>query len=551
MLGAMNFGTLDSFVESDSKDLMLGRHVANLEFLTALLKYGSFDEYHFFMSHDTISGHLNNAFKKTGLSEDILKKIKLSFPLSIEEKLRAVKYHVFHHSDFMTYFPSLSYIRDRFANSKFPITGITHSISYRENFPNFAQMLFGGTRPYDSIICTSRCAKDVMTKVMEMLRYNLSEISGCNVGYKGRFDLIPLGVDVERFRGIDKTSARLKLKLPLNDLIVLCVGRFSVYTKMDLYPLINAFRLVLEKIKPLNAVLVLAGMDELNYIRILRDFADNLGIGRSVQFVRDFSEIDKLLLYSASDVFVSPSDNLQETFGLSVIEAMAAGRPVVVSDFDGYKDIVVHGETGYKVPAYWMKGHDLISQLTPVMFRPVYHLLYAQSLFIDVRLMADYITKLLLNQNLREEMGRKASERAAREFSWKVIIKQYEDLWQELHSIAQKDRSHTQIKDPFQLDYFSIFRQYPTGVIDGSRIVKTTSFGLQILKGHFTFPIYQDLTGIIIGSIVMSAISVCTEGMNIDPLINNIMQRDGYKRDAVYYNIIWMLKQNMLELIDT
>ncbi len=545
----MIFGTLDSFVESDNKDLMLGRHVANLEFLTALLRYGSFDEYHFFMSHDTISGHLNNAFKKMGLEEGILKRIKLSFPFSIEEKLKNIKYNVFHHSDFMTYFPSLSYIRNRFSQSKFPITGITHSISYRENFSNFAQMLFGGTRPYDSIICTSRGAKDVMTKIMEMLKDNLSESSGGKVEYKGRFDQIPLGIDVERFQGVDKASARLRLKLPPDDFIVLGVGRFSVYTKMDLYPLLNAFKMVLERIKPRNALLILAGMDELNYIQILKDFADNLGIGRSVQFIKDFSDAEKTLLYAASDVFVSPSDNLQETFGLSVIEAMAAGKPVVVSDFDGYKDLVVHGETGYKVPTYWMKGHDLLSQLTPVLFRPVYHLFYAQSLFIDVKLMADYITELLLNQNLREEMGHRALEKARREFAWKVVIKQYEDLWQELYSIAQKDDSPAQIKDPFQLDYFSIFRQYPTGVIEGDSMVKTTSFGSRILSGQFTFPIYQDLTGIIIGRIVMSAISACKEGSNINQLISNIMQRDGYKRDDVHYNIMWMLKQNMLELI--
>lgn len=545
----MIFGTLDSFVESNSKDLMLGRHVANLEFLTALLRYGSFDEYHFFMSHDTISGHLNDAFKKIGLDENILKRIKLSFPFSIEEKLKGIKYNVFHHSDFMTYFPSLAYIRNRYAQSRFPITGVTHSISYREDFSNYAQMLFGGTRPYDSIICTSRGARDVMSGIMDSLKNNLSEISGCNAGYKGRFDHIPLGIDIDRFQGMDKSSARLRLKLPLNDFIVLGLGRFSVYTKMDIYPLLNAFKIVMERIQPQNAILVLAGMDELNYIQILQDFADKLGIGRSVKFVKDFSDVEKTLLYASADVFVSPSDNLQETFGLSVIEAMAAGKPVVVSDFDGYKDLVVHGETGYKVPAYWLKQHDLLSQLTPVLFRPVYHLLYAQSLFIDVKLMAHYITELLLNPNLREEMGQRAVEKARREFSWKVVIKQYEDLWQELSLIARNDDSPAQVKDPFQLDYFSIFKNYPTGVIDAEHSVRATPFGQQILSGRFTFPIYQDMTGVIIGRIVMSVISFCAEGKNIEQLIDFIMHRDGFKRDDIFYNIMWMLKQNMLELI--
>ena len=57
--------------------------------------------------------------------------------------------------------------------------------------------------------------------------------------------------------------------------------------------------------------------------------------------------------WAASDLFVSLSDNLQETFGITPVEAMAAGLPVVVSDWDGYKDTVVEGVTGYRVPT-WM-----------------------------------------------------------------------------------------------------------------------------------------------------------------------------------------------------
>ena len=47
--------------------------------------------------------------------------------------------------------------------------------------------------------------------------------------------------------------------------------------------------------------------------------------------------------WAAADVFCSLSDNIQETFGLTPIEAMAAGLPVVVTDWDGYKDTVRNG----------------------------------------------------------------------------------------------------------------------------------------------------------------------------------------------------------------
>ena len=45
--------------------------------------------------------------------------------------------------------------------------------------------------------------------------------------------------------------------------------------------------------------------------------------------------------YAAADIFVSLSDNIQETFGLTPVEAMAAGLPVVASDWDGYRETIV------------------------------------------------------------------------------------------------------------------------------------------------------------------------------------------------------------------
>ncbi len=64
----------------------------------------------------------------------------------------------------------------------------------------------------------------------------------------------------------------------------------------------------------------------------------------------DASERDKAGLYGAADVFLSLSDNIQETFGLTVVEALAAGLPVVASDWDGYKALVRDGISGYLVP---------------------------------------------------------------------------------------------------------------------------------------------------------------------------------------------------------
>ena len=62
------------------------------------------------------------------------------------------------------------------------------------------------------------------------------------------------------------------------------------------------------------------------------------------------SDEDRKLALAAADLFCSPADNLQETFGLSVLEAMASSLPVVASDWNGYRDLVLHGSTGWLVP---------------------------------------------------------------------------------------------------------------------------------------------------------------------------------------------------------
>ena len=65
----------------------------------------------------------------------------------------------------------------------------------------------------------------------------------------------------------------------------------------------------------------------------------------------------------AADLFLSLVDNPQETFGLAPVEAMAAGLPVVVSDWDGYRATVSDGVEGFRVPTlapgYARQGEEL------------------------------------------------------------------------------------------------------------------------------------------------------------------------------------------------
>src|SRR6516164_998135 len=87
--------------------------------------------------------------------------------------------------------------------------------------------------------------------------------------------------------------------------------------------------------------------------------------GVRVTFVDGTQPDTRFAVWHAADIFASLSDNIQETFGLVIVEAMASGLPIVASDWDGYRDLVTDGESGYLVPSVMVNGatHDATARL--------------------------------------------------------------------------------------------------------------------------------------------------------------------------------------------
>ena len=105
----------------------------------------------------------------------------------------------------------------------------------------------------------------VMQNHFKHLQTRLHEQFGLDLKYEGRLDSIPLGVDTHTYRPRNKQALRQQFGLPLDKVVLLWVGRFSHYDKMDLRPLLLAFKAALEKCAKNQAVLVLAG-DDTRYI---------------------------------------------------------------------------------------------------------------------------------------------------------------------------------------------------------------------------------------------------------------------------------------------
>ncbi len=164
--------------------------------------------------------------------------------------------------------------------------------------------------------------------------------------------IIPGGFDPEEMCPVDKRAAREELNLPENEHIVLQLGRMVPRKGVD-----NAIRGFARLVKTQNIsgrlVIVGGASDQPDFrndpeMRRLRSIAAKEGISDLVIFAGRKSREMLKFYYGAADVFVTTP--WYEPFGITPVEAMACGTPVIGSNVGGIKYTILDGETGYLIP---------------------------------------------------------------------------------------------------------------------------------------------------------------------------------------------------------
>ena len=146
---------------------------------------------------------------------------------------------------------------------------------------------------------------------------------------------IPNGIDLKKFKSNQKEINNLQKKYEINKKLVLYVGR--IHKSKGLEYLIRA-------VKDIDCQVLIVGRDS-GYKKELEKIAKKLGIRDKIIFTGAVSEKELVNSYFASDVFVLASEH--EGFGLVVIEAMACGLPVIVSDRGSLPYIVNNEKNGF------------------------------------------------------------------------------------------------------------------------------------------------------------------------------------------------------------
>lgn len=205
--------------------------------------------------------------------------------------------------------------------------------------------------------------------------------------------VIPPGVDVHIFRPIKPGDRKIKTGLP--NRYIFCLGRIDPNKGHDL--LLNAFDIVRKVIPAID--LVIGGgspkpqQRELEVLSAMKKIIAEKDMHSRVHIVGYVPDELLVPFYQQAELFVLPS--IFEPFGMTALEAMACGKPIVASKFGGIKDVISSGDHGLLVDPS------------------------------NINEFADAIIMLLKNRRLAESMGQEGCKTVHRSFSWEAIAERH------------------------------------------------------------------------------------------------------------------------------
>jgi phosphatidyl-myo-inositol alpha-mannosyltransferase len=204
--------------------------------------------------------------------------------------------------------------------------------------------------------------------------------------FPGEYEVVPNGIDVERFRA----TARCPPDLPVDRRHVLFVGRLE--PRKGVEHLVDAIAIAARQVPDVRLTIVGDGPERASLAARARD------VRIDVHFAGAVRDDELSAYYHAADVICSPATG-GESFGIVLLEAMAAQRPVVATAIDGYVELVGDTRSG--------------ARLVPPG---------------DAAALARALIVLLGDAPLRARLGAQGARFAAR-FDWDVIARRLESIY--------------------------------------------------------------------------------------------------------------------------
>jgi glycosyltransferase involved in cell wall biosynthesis len=450
-----------------------GKDVANIGLYRSVARYGGYQPLTVIANGVLGDPALDSAFNPDGTATSRLAGVHV-----LDQRAVAQSGAVLHG------FPKLrdlAWLRRRqVGDAAYSLIGMVHTLAPPVLREEMAAHALAPVQPWDALICTSPSVQSALTQMFAEQGEYLAQRLGATRNVRPHLPLLPLGVDGGHFaRLADRPDVRARRRAEMGvadgDIVILWVGRLSFFEKAFPQAMFQAAQKAAEATGA-TVHYVQAGwfpgaeQDAALYDEAARAYAPKVRV-----HVADGNDQDRLgELWAAADIFISLVDNIQETFGITPVEAMAAGLPVVVSDWDGYRFTVEDGVQGFRIPtlggptdgigARMAQSHIMLLESYQTYVGAV-----AQHTAVHIGKAAQAIAALIGSPDLRRRMGEAGSARVRAVFDWPVIAKGVDSLADELAQRREAGRATAHPAgglQPSKGDPFRDFAGFPSRVLD-------------------------------------------------------------------------------------
>ena len=453
------------------------------------------------------------------------------------------------------------------SHAAWSLCGITHTTSSASAMDAISELITAPVQAWDAVICTSKAVKDNVSKLLQAQVNMLQERLGISKLVLPMLPVIPLGIHTQDFMFTDaqKKAARLTLKANDNTLVVLFMGRLSFHAKAHPLAMYQALQIAAQivKVSGKNIKLIECGWHANEFIeKAYRDAALHACPDVEVITLDGRKAKDRETAWAGADVFCSLSDNIQETFGIVPIEAMAAGLPVVVSDWDGYKDTVRHEVDGFRIrttmPEAGLATDMALRHALEIDTYDMYCGHTCSLVSVDIDQAAQAFVKLFESSSLRQTMGAAGRLRAQEVYDWRVIIAQYEALWAEQQSARTAALENTATPPvklthpwPARMDPFYAFASYPTQALTANTVLCLADASVEAATARIQT--YQGMAMVSFAKWVMpndaEIVAVLKQASSGPQSAQNlVVQINEARKPFVFRTLVWFLKLGVLKV---
>lgn len=363
--------------------------------------------------------------------------------------------------------------RAPYGTGAYALTGITHTTSTQAVMEGWLNLRVSPLAEWDAVICTSKAVQASVRFQLDLIDGHLKRQLNATLRPRPLLPVIPLGIHCDDFTPDPAAGKALRARIGAaeGDVVFTTIARLTPHEKFDPLPIYLAMQSAQKKLGTGQKLhIAFCGVFREDYSRkVFEEGARRLMPDVGFVLLDGADPADRKAALSGADVFMFLIDNIQETFGLAPIEGMAAGLPLLVSDWDGMKDTVTP-DVGFRITSRTLPGPHLAQEALRYQGGFDSYVQYCSITSalteIDMGELTARIVDLALNPGLRKRMGAAGQARARATYDWRHVVPQMQALWGE----QQARRTHADAKParyaadalPVAPSPTALFGSYPT-----------------------------------------------------------------------------------------